>query len=53
MSLGADDSGFDLLHEWRRSASPLAIVIPPGSRLVRLRSIDSLQPLTLRRLDAG
>jgi hypothetical protein len=53
VALGPDNGGFDLLHEWRRSASPLAIVIPPGSRLLRLRSIDSLQPLTLRRLDSG
>ena len=44
-------SGYRLLREWQRSGSSLAVVIPPGSRLVRLRSIDDLQPLTLRRLD--
>ncbi len=43
--------GFELLHDWNRDGSLLAIVIPPGSRLVRLRSIDDLQPLTLRRAD--
>ena len=49
--LGEDEFGFGLLGDWQRSGSPLAIVIPPGSRLVRLRSIDDLQPLTLRRAD--
>jgi hypothetical protein len=43
--------GFKLVHDWNRAASLLAIVIPPGSQLVRLRSIDDLQPLTLRRAD--
>ena len=33
--------------------NPLAIVMPPDSRIVRLRSIDDLQPLTLRRVDEG
>jgi hypothetical protein len=45
------EGGLDLLLEWERSQAPLAMVIPPGSRLVRLRSIDDLQPLTLRRDD--
>jgi hypothetical protein len=45
------ESGLELLLEWERSQALLAIVIPPGSRLVRLRSIDDLQPLTLRRDD--
>ena len=49
--LREDEFGFGLLGGWQRSGSPLAIVIPPGSRLVRLRSIDDLQPLTLRRAD--
>jgi hypothetical protein len=49
--LSEEDFGFNLLHEWKRSESPLAIVIPPDSRIVRLRSIDDLQPLTLRRVD--
>jgi hypothetical protein len=29
----------------------VAIVMPEGSRIVRLRSVDDLQPLTLRRID--
>jgi hypothetical protein len=53
VSLKEGDSGYQLLEEWQRSSCWVAVVIPPGSRLVRLRSIDSLQPLTLRRLDAS
>jgi hypothetical protein len=45
------EAGLELLHEWARQQTLLAIVIPPGSRLVRLRAIDNLQPLTLRRDD--
>jgi hypothetical protein len=48
--LREDEFGFDLLHEWRRSGASIAIVIPPGSRIVRLRSVDDLQPLTLSRV---
>jgi hypothetical protein len=51
VTLREGESGFELLQEWKRSATSLAIVIPPDSRLVRLRSIDDLQPLTLRRAD--
>jgi hypothetical protein len=49
--LREDEFGFELLHEWKRSESSIAIVIPPGSPLVRLRSVDDLQPLTLRQVD--
>jgi len=51
VSLPEEESGNELLEEWRRSGKALAIVFPPNSRLVRLRSIDDLQPLTLRRVD--
>jgi hypothetical protein len=51
--LREEQSGFELLNEWKRSEGSLAIVLPPDSRLVRLRSIDGLQPLTLRRVDEG
>jgi hypothetical protein len=51
--LREEQSGFELLNEWKRSESSLAIVMPPGGRLVRLRSIDGLQPVTLRRVDEG
>ena len=53
VSLSEEDFGFDLLHQWRRSDAPVAIVFPPGSHLVRLRSVDDLQPLTLRRVESG
>ena len=43
--------GLEILQEWMRSQVLLGMVIPPHSRLVRLRSIDDLQPLTLRRDD--
>lgn len=48
---GDDDFGLGLLQEWQRSGSPIAMVTPPGSRLVRLRSVDDLQHLTLRLVD--
>jgi hypothetical protein len=53
VSLRDEDFGSDLLEEWRRSDSSIAIVIPPNSHLVRLRSVDSLQHLTLRRVEDG
>jgi hypothetical protein len=49
--LGEDDFGFEMLHQWKRSQDVLAVVIPPDSRIVRLRSVGDLQPLTLRRAD--
>jgi hypothetical protein len=51
VSMREDEFGFELLHEWKRSERSIAIVMPPGSHIVRLRSIDDLQPLTLRRVD--
>jgi hypothetical protein len=51
--LREDEFGFELLHEWKGSERSIAIVMPPDSRIVRLRSIDDLQPLTLRRVDEG
>jgi len=51
VSLAEDDFGFALLHDWQRSQAALAIVQPPDSHIVRLRSVDDLQPLTLRRVE--
>ncbi len=48
--LGEEDFGFELLQQWRQSEAPLAMALP-GRHLVRLRSIDDLQPITLRRVD--
>jgi hypothetical protein len=38
-----------VLREWQEAQVPLAVVEPPGGRLVRLRSTVDLQHLTLRR----
>jgi hypothetical protein len=49
--LNEAEFGFELLDDWKRAKSPLAFVRPPDSRIVRLRAIDDLQPLTLRVVD--
>jgi hypothetical protein len=49
--LRRDEFGYDLLTRWQAAGDPIALVLPPGSHLVRLRSVESLQHLTLRRLD--
>jgi hypothetical protein len=51
VALRQDEFGFELLHEWARTEQSVAIVLPPGSRIMRLRAIDDLQPLTLRCVD--
>lgn len=48
--LREDEVGFDTLEDWKKRQKALAIVMVPGNELVRLRSIDDLQPLTLRRV---
>lgn len=54
VSMSDDDFGFQLLNKWQQDGSSLAVVIPPGSRLVRLRSVEDLQHLTLSRImEAG
>lgn len=52
VALGTGDFGYELLRQWQRSGASVAIVMPPDSHIVRLRSVDDLQPLTLRRVDA-
>jgi hypothetical protein len=49
--LKEDDFGFGLLRQWQQDRTAVALVMPPGSHIVRLRSIEDLQPLTLRRLN--
>lgn len=51
--LEGGDFGYDLLNEWQRDNEPVAIVLPPGGRLIRLRSASTLQHLTLRRMDGN
>jgi len=53
VSLGDDEFGSALLEEWQKDGSDIAMVIPPESQLVRLRSVESLQHLTLRRTDGA
>jgi hypothetical protein len=51
VALRDSEFGSGQLEEWHQSGERLGIVIPPGSHLIRLRSITSLQHLTLRRVD--
>lgn len=51
VSLHEDDFGYGLLRDWQRDGTSVAIVMPAGSHIVRLRSVDDLQPITLRRVD--
>ena len=51
VSLKASEFGYELLRQWERSGSKVAMVMPTDSHIVRLRSVDDLQPLTLRRID--
>jgi hypothetical protein len=53
VNLRREEFAFDLLQEWKQSQAVLAIVMPPDSRILRLRAIDDLQPVTLRRVDRG
>lgn len=49
IALSASDPEFDLLCEWLRRGSDLGVVFPAGGRLIRLRNVEDLQPVTLRR----
>jgi hypothetical protein len=51
MVVGLRDGDLEMLTEWRDTASLLAMV-RTGRHLIRLRAIESLQPLTLRIEDA-
>ena len=53
VALSEDEFGWEQLRAWRRTEALLGMVTPPGSRIIRLRSVDDLQPLTLRRVDVG
>jgi hypothetical protein len=49
VAVGEDEFAAEVLDGWWRSDERVAIVLPPGSHLIRLRSVASLQHLTLRR----
>jgi hypothetical protein len=53
VNLRAEEFGFNQLQAWKQSQSVLAIVMPPDSHILRLRAIDDLQPVTLRRVERG
>ncbi|MBV8951852.1 MAG: hypothetical protein JOZ99_13325 [Actinobacteria bacterium] len=53
VNLGTDAAAFDLLHEWKRSGTEVAYVMPAGSHILRMRSVQDLQPVTLRLADDG
>jgi hypothetical protein len=50
IEMNESEPGWDLLREWIERQCVLGCVIPPDSRLIRLRCLEDLQPLTLRRL---
>ncbi len=52
IALDGRDPGFAILSDWLDDQTVLGAVLPEGTALIRLRSVDDLQPLTLRRLDA-
>jgi hypothetical protein len=49
VAISESESGFSLLREWLERQSVLGVVMP--TRIIRLRSLDDLRPLTLRRVD--
>jgi hypothetical protein len=50
VNLREEEFGFGLLQGWKQSHTLLAIVMPPDSRILRLRAVEDLQPLTLSRV---
>jgi hypothetical protein len=53
VALNASDPEYALLCEWLEKGSDLGVVIPDGGQLIRLRNLEDLQPLTLRRIDSS
>jgi hypothetical protein len=51
VALNASDAEYALLREWLDRGSDLGIVMPEGTELIRLRNVEDLQPLTLRRVE--
>jgi len=52
VAVDTDEPAFEILRDWQADQRVLGAVAPRESRILRLRSLDDLQPLTLRRLDA-
>jgi hypothetical protein len=53
VDLRPDEFGYTQLQEWEQAQSVLGVVMPRGSHIMRLRGLDDLQPLTLRRVEKG
>jgi hypothetical protein len=53
IEIAESESGFEILSDWRERQCVLGVVLPGDSHLIRLRCLEDLQPLTLRRLDSG
>jgi hypothetical protein len=51
VALNADDREYAILEDWLARREVLGIVAPADTRILRLRSVDDLQPITLRRLE--
>ena len=51
IAINETEPGYPLLQDWMERQCILGVVLPPDSPLIRLRCLDDLQPLTLRRLD--
>jgi hypothetical protein len=51
VELNGSDRRFDLLREWLEDQSVLGVVLSPENQIIRLRCLEDLRPLTLRRLD--
>jgi hypothetical protein len=51
IAINESEPGYPLLQDWIERQCILGVVLPPDSPLIRLRCLDDLQPLTLRRLD--
>jgi hypothetical protein len=51
VELNESDRRFDLLREWFERQSVLGIVLSSENQIIRLRCLEDLCPLTLRRLD--
>jgi len=51
VGLREGEPGFAILRDWLEHRSVLGVVMPPETRIIRLRGLDDLQPLTLRRVD--
>jgi hypothetical protein len=50
IAMNESDPGFPLLNDWIDRQCVLGVVMPPDSHLIRLRCLEDLQPLTLRRM---